>query len=58
MQSNVVSFRPEDDLGRYLDQARRHPMLAPERELDLARAGATSGTRMRRATSWPAISVS
>jgi len=38
MQSNVVSFRPEDDLGRFLDQARRHPMLAPERELALARA--------------------
>ena len=37
MQSNVVSLRPEDDLGRYLDQARRHPMLAPEHELELAR---------------------
>ena len=37
MQSNVVSLRPEDDLGRYLDQARRHPMLTPEHELELAR---------------------
>jgi RNA polymerase sigma-32 factor len=38
MQSNVVSLRAEDDLGRLLDQARRHPMLSPERELELARA--------------------
>ena len=38
MNSNVVSLRPEDDLGRLLDQARRHPMLSPERELELARA--------------------
>jgi RNA polymerase sigma-32 factor len=38
MQSNVISLRAEDDLGRLLDQARRHPMLAPERELELARA--------------------
>ena len=38
MQSNVVSLRPEDDLGRLLDQARRHPMLSPEQELALARA--------------------
>ena len=38
MQANVVSTRIEDDLGRYLDQARQQPMLSPERELELARS--------------------
>ena len=38
MRSNVVSLRTQDELGRHLEEARRHPMLAPERELDLARA--------------------
>lgn len=38
MRSNVVSMRSQDELGRQLDEARRHPMLAPERELELARA--------------------
>jgi RNA polymerase sigma-32 factor len=37
MQANVVSARIEDDLGRYLDQARQQPMLDPEHELELAR---------------------
>ena len=38
MRSNVVSMRSQDELGRQLDEARRHPMLAVERELELARA--------------------
>ncbi len=38
MRSNVVSLRTQDELGRHLEEARRHPMLPPERELDLARA--------------------
>jgi RNA polymerase sigma-32 factor len=36
MKANVVSMRLEDDLGRYLDQARQQPLLSPERELELA----------------------
>ncbi len=37
MQANVVSMRHDDDLGRFLDQARRQPMLDAEQELELAR---------------------
>jgi RNA polymerase sigma-32 factor len=36
MKANVVSARFEDDLGRLLDQARRQPLLSPEREQELA----------------------
>ena len=38
MRSNVVSLRSEDELGRPLDEARRHPLLDAERELELARS--------------------
>lgn len=38
MRSNVISLRSEDELGRQLDEARRHPLLHAERELELARA--------------------
>ncbi|MFO1049002.1 MAG: RNA polymerase sigma factor RpoH [Geminicoccaceae bacterium] len=38
MRSNVISLRSEDELGRQLDEARRHPLLDVERELELARA--------------------
>ena len=38
MRSNVVSLRSEDELGRQLDEARRHPLLDAERELELARS--------------------
>jgi RNA polymerase sigma-32 factor len=38
MRSNVVSLRSQDELGRQLDEARRHPMLASDHELELARA--------------------
>ncbi len=36
MTANVVSARFQDDLTRFLDQARQQPLLSPERELELA----------------------
>ncbi len=36
MTANVVSARFQDDLTRFLDQARQQPLLSPERELQLA----------------------
>ena len=36
MSANVISARFEDDLTRILDQARRQPLLTPEREQELA----------------------
>ena len=36
MNGNATPARPEDELGRLLDQARRHPMLGPEEERALA----------------------
>jgi RNA polymerase sigma-32 factor len=36
VNGNVTSLQPEGDLGRLLDQARRHPLLSPEEERELA----------------------
>jgi RNA polymerase sigma-32 factor len=36
MNANSVSARFEDDLGRFLDQARQQPLLSAERERELA----------------------
>ena len=37
MRTDTVHARPEGDLGRYLDQARRQPMLDAIEEQGLAR---------------------
>src|SRR5689334_18495000 len=37
MTTETVPARPEGDLGRYLEQARRQPLLEEAEELELAR---------------------
>src|SRR3954464_2003368 len=37
MRTDTVPARAKDDLGRYLDQARRQPLLDPAEEQELAR---------------------
>ena len=44
-RANVPTISVEGNLSRYLQEIRKFPMLEPQQEYMLAKAGASMGTR-------------
>ncbi len=53
MAAAIINVAPEGNLSRYLQEIRKFPMLLPEEELALSRAGVTARTPRPRTSSSP-----